>query len=54
MESIVGAWTKWPYKLIVCGTIIECQQAEEAVALAKLVEVEVCEKEGPKEAETQI
>jgi hypothetical protein len=35
MESI---YQKWPYRLIVSGTIIECQEVDEAVALAKLLQ----------------
>jgi len=46
MESTFEIWTKWPYKLIVCGTTIECQCADEAIALADLIQAEASETPG--------
>jgi hypothetical protein len=53
MESIPKEWPKMSYRLIVCETIIECQQADEAVALAKLIGLQSCENADQKESATQ-
>jgi hypothetical protein len=37
MESILEEWPKMAYRLIVCGTTIECQSADEAIVLAGLL-----------------
>jgi hypothetical protein len=53
MESIPKEWPKMAYRLIVCGTTIECQHADEAVALANLILVKACEDAVQKEPATQ-
>jgi hypothetical protein len=50
MDSII---CEWPYRTIAYGTIIECQKAEEAVALANLIEARICESLDQKEVATQ-